>query len=201
MELKEEIELVTEAVAVSRKVYKKYSYGLSDFEHTTPDGDIIKLVHGFGDVVIQIQYYNDDYDKYTDLIHIEARDYINMYDKNLWTFNCMKDMEGVIYGNYYSLVNSNDQNIHQEDEKYIDSLTYNKRILTEEEYFQCSILTDCLPSSYEDALLILDTLHNIDTSNIGGVSITINTANLSRELFEEIKVLIQTKGKIDLTKE
>lgn len=201
MELKEEIELVKEAVAVARKVYKKYSYGLSDFEHTTPDGDMIKLVPQFGDVVIQIQYYNDNYDTYTDLIQIEARDYINMHDKNLWTINCMKDLVGVTYGKYYSLVNSNDENINEEDEKYIDSLTYNKRILTEEEYFQCSLLTDCLPSSYEDALLILDTLHNIDTSNIGGVTITINTSHLTRELFEEIKVLIKTKAGIDLTKE
>lgn len=195
MELKEEIQVARSVVDICRTLtnnrdnIKSFYYGFGDngcmHLQTNPDSSITFTYRH-----MEIAYT---------LFCVENRDYMNMRANDMWSFNCWStDSE---YNARYTLLCPNDYNddYSEEDEEFIDGLLHNKRIMTEDEFFQCTLLTSELPSTYEDLLLILDTLHNTDCTGFNeDVSISVYMIEFfNMELIDKIRTVLTNNTDFD----
>lgn len=195
MELKEEVQVASSVVDICRTLsnnrdnIKSFYYGFGDHGcmqlQTNPDRSITFTYRH-----MEISYT---------LFCVENRDYGNMRANDIWSFNCCStDPE---FNTLYTLLcpSGYNEEYSEEDEEYIDSLLYDKRIMTEDEFFQCSLLTSKLPNTYEDVLLILDTLHNTDCTGFDeDVSISVYmTEFFTMELIDKIRTVLTNETGLD----
>lgn len=195
MELKEEIQVVRSVVDICRTLtnnrdnIKSFYYGFGD------NGCVHLQTHHDKSMTLAYRHMEITYT----LFCIENRDYGNMRANDMWSFNCCStDPE---FNTMYTLLCPSGfiDDYSEKDEEYIDSLLYDKRIMTEDEFFQCSLLTSGLPDTYEDVLLILDTLHNTDCTRFNeDVSISVYMKEFfTMELIDKIRTVLTNKTGFD----
>lgn len=151
MKLNEEIELVHFVLGMVEGLFNNQNK-IHDEYIDLPEGASLTVTINDGNVYVKFKptYGGENHTVFS----FDASDYTNVMANNCWTFNFHKNGD---FSENYSIVNSLDDIIKLEEE-YIDSLCQNGRIITEDEYFQASLVHPDMPETYEDAVLILETL-------------------------------------------
>lgn len=183
MNLEEEIKIVKFIMSMCKTIYINRDE-LIQFDYKMGDESELRFETSDECDIISVRYKESYSSGVNTIFTIEPSDYTNIRANETWTFNCKTHNSD--FNNKYSIINSADQNL-EDDEAFIDSLLDDKRIMTEDEYFQCSLLHPNMPTSYNDVLDILNVLHNTDKNDIGEVSVIIFmepcvTMNLIRKI-------------------
>lgn len=151
MKLNEEIELVHFVLGMAEGLFNNQDK-IQDLYIDLSEGVSITVTSDDGNVYLKCKpTYGSDKNI---VFSFDESDYTNVMANDCWTFNFHENGD---FSQHYSVVNSRDE-IIQLEERYIDDLCENGRIITEDEYFQASLVHPGMPETYEDTVLILQTL-------------------------------------------
>lgn len=166
MNLNDEVLVVKFILKMAETLFKNHST-LRDFAVNMGNGKELSLQVG-GDYML-VRWRDKEFGERKTVFCYDAPDYSNIMARDVWTFNFHTESE---FGHKYSVVNSAMEE-YLDVEDFIDSLSANGRMITEEEYFQASLVHPEMPSTYEDTLLILRTLQEGRKHELKDVSVAI----------------------------
>lgn len=166
MNLNDEVLVVKFILKMAETLFKNHST-LRDFDLNMGHGRELSLQVG-GDYML-VKWRDREFGERNTVFCYDLPDYSNIMARDVWTFNFHTKSD---YGHKYSVVNSAMEE-YVDIEDFIDSLSANERMLTEEEYFQASLVHPEMPATYEDTLLILRTLQEGREHELKDVSVAI----------------------------